>query len=496
MPEPLRVLIVEDSEDDALLLMEALREGGFAPHFLRVETEAAYQEALDNELWDAIIADYTLPRFSGMASLHLLKERKLDLPFIMVSGKAGEETAVEVIRAGAGDYILKTNLTRLAPALEREMREAVIHRARRQAEEEIQRRVAELDATIASVADGLIIYNTAGEIILDNEAARRLLDGILVEEEFSSELPQWVDIMAHTPDGQKLGIADSPAARATRGEVVTGDVLVFRHKNGAETWASVTAAPIRLRDETITGVVATYTNITPLHDLQERQQIFIHMVSHDLRAPLTTIQGYAELILGELKAEQINSLKLSGTEAILRSAQRMNVMIQDLVFAARVEGSQMELKRQRVDLSAYLANMLQRSGMVFDNSRIKVDLAPGLPPVSADYDRVERIFMNLISNALKFSPAEKPITVKALKKNGEVVVSVQDSGVGISADDLPHIFERFFRAKTRGRAEGIGLGLYITKQLVEAHGGRIWVESEPGKGSTFSFSLPIFERES
>jgi PleD family two-component response regulator len=136
--DDLRVLIIEDSEDDALLLLRALQRGGYAPTYTRVDTPAALQAALDREDWDIVISDYSMPHFSGLGALTLVKERGLDLPFLLVSGTIGEESAVAAMRAGAHDYLMKDNLARLAPAVARELHEAEERLARRQAEEQLR----------------------------------------------------------------------------------------------------------------------------------------------------------------------------------------------------------------------------------------------------------------------------------------------------------------------------------------------------------------------
>jgi len=153
------------------------------------------------------------------------------------------------------------------------------------------------------------------------------------------------------------------------------------------------------------------------------------------------------------------------------------------------------LALQPVKLPAFIADILERMRTIMEVERILVELPPDLPPVSADYNRLERILLNLLSNALKYSAPGTPVLVRARSTEGMVEVSVADRGVGIAPDDLPYIFERFYRAEEARKTEGVGLGLYITRQLVEAHGGRIRVESRPGVGSTFYFMLPIAAEE-
>ena len=362
-----------------------------------------------------------------------------------------------------------------------------------QLQQEVQRRVAELDATLNSIADGLILYSPQGEILQANAAARQLLDGILVEEEYGDS-PQWVDVHARTPEGRRLTPDEAPAVRALHGETVAGQVLVFRHKDVTDAWISVTAAPIRMHDLSIIGVVGTYTDITPLHELQEQQKVLIHLVSHDLRAPLAIIKGHVQVLEEVRAASGADGLMMQSLKAVDRGIDRMDAMISDLVDAARAEGQQLALKRETVDLGAYLPEYLHRSATAMDTGRIVLDVPDELPPVSADYNRLERILTNLLTNALKYSDPGTPVRVSARQTDHAVEIAVTDQGRGISPDDLPHLFERFYRAKGARKAEGLGLGLYITRMLVEAHGGRIRVESEVGKGSTFSFTLPIAQQ--
>lgn len=165
-------------------------------------------------------------------------------------------------------------------------------------------------------------------------------------------------------------------------------------------------------------------------------------------------------------------------------------MIQDLVDTARLEAGHLELKKQPTSLEHFMYGLLERATGAVDAQRIRMEVPAGLSPVLADPNRLERIVMNLLSNALKYSPAESTVLVTAESRDGEATVSIADQGEGIAPEDLPHIFERFYRARSAREAQGAGLGLYITKMLVEAHGGRIWVRSELGKGSTFYFTLP------
>jgi len=169
----------------------------------------------------------------------------------------------------------------------------------------------------------------------------------------------------------------------------------------------------------------------------------------------------------------------------------MNAMIRDLVDSERLQAGQLRLDKQPVQLRSFVSDLLEWLRQVMDVGRVVVEVPQDLPPVLADSDRLERILLNVLSNALKYSASNTEVLVQARQSGKEVVTSVTDHGIGIPAEALPHIFERFYRAKTARKAEGLGLGLYITKMLVEAHGGRVWAESELNKGSTFYFTLPL-----
>jgi signal transduction histidine kinase len=235
--------------------------------------------------------------------------------------------------------------------------------------------------------------------------------------------------------------------------------------------------------------VVTIADVTPLHEVQEQREDLVRMVSHDLRGPLTSVLGQAQMMAVLLERTGQDGSLRRGAEAIVTGAKRMNVMIQDLVDVARVESGQLDLKRAPVDLRPYVLELKQRLVGVLDTDRIQVEIPENLSPVWADPDRLERVLTNLLSNGLKYSQAE--VRVTADRAGGEVRVSVSDRGAGIAPDDQAHLFERFYRAKGTRKAEGLGLGLYITRMLVEAMAGRVWVESEVGEGSTFSFSLPV-----
>jgi two-component system, OmpR family, phosphate regulon sensor histidine kinase PhoR len=232
-------------------------------------------------------------------------------------------------------------------------------------------------------------------------------------------------------------------------------------------------------------------DITERKGTEEFRERYLQTISHDLRTPLTIISSHAQLLRRRLQQRDLGAFEGRCLDAILSGASRMNTMIRDLVDSARLEGGHLQLRTEAVALGPFLAELLERVASVLDVQRLHVDATPDLPPAHVDPERLERILLNLLSNALTYSAAGSPVRVTASSGSDGVVVSVADQGRGIAPDDLPHIFERFYRGTGGHTGEGVGLGLYITRMLVEAHGGRIWVDSRPAQGTTFSFTLPV-----
>ncbi|MCX6024155.1 MAG: ATP-binding protein, partial [Chloroflexi bacterium] len=224
---------------------------------------------------------------------------------------------------------------------------------------------------------------------------------------------------------------------------------------------------------------------------EQQREMYIHTVSHDLRAPLTVIQGRTQMLLRLLDKAGLNGAERESVEAVLTSARGMNVLIEELVESAQLEAGQTPLRLQPLDLAVQVYNLWERLAGLPGAGRIQIRAALPKALVQADPDRLDRIFTNLLTNALKYSAEDSEIAVTLRTDGHEAVVTVADRGPGIPPEDLPHLFRQYHRTRAaQERHEGVGLGLFITKRLVEAHGGRIWVESAVGQGSAFSVALP------
>ena len=363
--------------------------------------------------------------------------------------------------------------------------------------EELQREAARLGATLASLPEGLILYNPEGEIMRINEAAWRLL-GLPAGGDRQAAREEMQKLQTETAEGRPFSLINSLVEPALRGETVRAIPLKLNRPLQGPIWLAAGAAPISNREGRRLGAIVVLTDITSvrelqaLRELQEQREDILRAVSHDLRNPLAAILAQAEVLARWLEEAGLTGRELQSTVAIVANGRRMNAMIGDLVDAARSESGQLRLNRRPIDLPAFVHKVKQEQAATLDTARVQVEAVAELPPVSADPDRLERIIINLLSNALKYSAPGTPVTVSFGRRNGEVVTSITDRGRGIPPRDIPRLFQRYFRTEAgRERREGLGLGLYITRILVEAHGGHIWAESKEGVGSTFSFSLPV-----
>ncbi len=358
--------------------------------------------------------------------------------------------------------------------------------------QELREKTAELDTIIRTMADGVILYGPEGEIRQMNPAAQEIF-GYGPDTYGKAPAQRFSPGKFRRGDGSVFPLDKMPVMRTLRGETVRSEIVEYVGDE-KRLYLAISTAPILSPEGRILGAVGTCSDITSLRLLQEENESFLHTVTHDLRTPLTVILGHAELLQGEIERTDLGELAKINIEAILTAGQHIDRMMDDLVDFAHLRGGEIELQCRALDLSSFVADFLSRSEVVLDVSRISTEIPADLPKVCADPRYLERSLNNLVANALKYSEAPAPVHIRVSLEGDDIVVRVCDSGQGIPAADLPCVFNRFFRARNAARKAGLGLGLFITRSFIEAHGGRIWVQSVQGEGSTFSFTLPPADR--
>ncbi len=336
-------------------------------------------------------------------------------------------------------------------------------------------------AVLASMEEGVAVIGSDQRVLYCNEAFRQAagMPDVACEGRPIAEIMRHSDLLSYIQRAITGGMT-------SHGEVVVGSIRT-------RTFA-VTAAPIRSEGAS-RGAVMVLHDISEIRRLERARRDFIANISHEFKTPLTAIQGFAETLLGGAMEEPENRRRF--LEIIREHALRLGRLTDDLLKLARIEAGQALREAQPVDVAAVVGPCLEVARIKADQKKIhlEADYSGNLPLLFGDVDAFKEILQNLLDNALRYTPSGGKIRVKCEVEGPEMVLSVADTGIGIPKADQDRIFERFYRADAaRSRKSGgTGLGLSIVKHLVEAHGGRVRVESEVGRGSTFYVYLPLAE---
>jgi two-component system cell cycle sensor histidine kinase/response regulator CckA len=497
MSKPLRVLLVEDSEQDAELIVCELQRGGYDVIFERVQTAEAMKLALEGGDWDMVLSDYSLPGFSGTGALELLTATGRDLPFIVISGTIGEETAVASLKAGAHDFLTKGHLARLLPAIAREQQDLAERRERRRAQNALRHLENQHRSLVEHAVFGIYQSTLEGRFLMVNPALVNMLG-----YESTREL---LDV-----DEQSL-YAEPDAAVAILRRMretgqITGEEAMWRRKNGdlirVRLSGRLASAP---PDERL--VVEVFVeDVTERHRLEAQLRQAQKMeaigqlaggVAHDFNNMLTAILGYTALLTDQIGPEEPIGQDL---REISGAAQRAAALTKQLLAFSRQQTTPISA----LDVTKAVQNidaLLRR--LIGEQIRIKTALADDLHSAMAETSLLDQMLINLCVNARDAMPEGGTLTIEARNveidqkadgrlpeaKSGSFVrLSVSDTGTGMSPEVRARIFEPFFTTKERGR--GTGLGLAAVYGTVKQLGGFITVDSAPGCGSTFHLHLP------
>ncbi|MDE2823183.1 MAG: ATP-binding protein [Chloroflexota bacterium] len=351
-----------------------------------------------------------------------------------------------------------------------------------------------LTALVESSPVGVMVVDAATRTFASvNKEAERILG---MSPEPGSTLVRYHELAIYSrTDGKQYEDDDRPLARALgRGEVVRAEEILLNRPDGRTLTILVNATPIYSDDGSIVSAVAVIQDMTPLEEMERMRNEFLAMVSHELRGPLTTIKGSAATVLSTTRP-----FSPMETRSFFRTIDQQTDLLSDLVSnlldVTKIEAGALVVDPQPTDANDLIEETVNSFLHGGSQQPVQVDLPPDLPPISADSQRVAQVLNNLLSNASKYSPATSPIRVTASLEEPYLAVSVIDEGQGVTADQLPRLFRKFSRARLeegQDNVEGHGLGLAICKGIVEAHGGRIWVESRgEGNGARFTFTIPV-----
>jgi signal transduction histidine kinase/CheY-like chemotaxis protein len=535
----MRVLLVEDNDDDALLIRETLSET--ALEIERAERLSTALERLATGGLDAVLLDLSLPDAYGLDTIDRVLSQAPGVPIVVLTGLNDEVAAVKAVERGAQDYLIKGQVD--GHLLARSLRYAI---QRHKAEESLKERNREL-----------LVLRKISETILGSPDLKMVLGQILEQAMLSSSFDLG-NIRLLDSSGESLevtvarGYRDpnnilghrrlSRTTEAAKSSHFSGRVFeqpcIEEHvqactglrtikKEGVESFVQVpvcaegkvlgiiqlaSRSPRRFNNEEVRlletignqmGIAVqraqlyeeTRRQATELEQANKLQADFTAMIAHDLRSPLMNITGVAEVMIegmfGSVSEEQKKWLA-----RIQANGQNLIDLVSDFLDVSKLESGYVEVKRERVDLSDLIQGTIENFRVLAQEKGISIRGAAdlSLPTVQVDPRRLDQVLSNLISNAIKFAGDGGEMEVgAALAEATEIKVWVRDNGAGIPADEIHDLFQKYRQggnAKCSSQ-KGTGLGLVICKMIVEAHGGKIWVESEPGHGSTFFFSLPV-----
>jgi PAS domain S-box-containing protein len=540
--KPIRVLLIEDNEDDAILEIDILRSAGFDVNFERVDKQESFKSALTDKTWDCIISDYALPLFTGIDALATFSETGIDIPFIIVSGAIGEETAVSAMKAGAHDYIMKSSLNRLVPALQRELKEAEIRRNNKLTEETIRFERRLLRTLIDNIPDLIYIKDTECRRIVSNLADMNLA-GCHSEQDMIGKND--IEIF-NNEYGKRSHAADLTVLFNGTPQINFEEEVA--DTSGNRRWYNISKIPLYDSMNSISGLVAIAHDITDRKKMEikllENDQIlkkqnieyealnkeylslneeitesleriknmnnelviaknkaeqtdklksaFLANMSHEIRTPLNAILGFASF----LKNPDISKGRVEEfVDIIDSSGHQLLSIINDILEISQIESGHINVSLENVNITKLLNEMfiLFSKEATAKNLELVLNINKSADDIitKTDGSKVQQILSNLLNNAIKFTQ-EGRIEFAARVAKNQVIFYVKDTGIGIDPDDQTIIFDPFRQVETAISRNygGNGLGLSISRALVERLGGKMSVSSVPGKGSMFSFFIP------
>jgi two-component system cell cycle sensor histidine kinase/response regulator CckA len=508
--EALRILHLEDEPDFSSLVRSLLEKEGVSAELVLVSTRAEFEGALERETFDIVLADYLLPSYTGIDALQFFRKQYRETPFLLISGTIGEEAAIESLRAGATDYVLKHWPDRLVPALRRAVQEATERKQRRQAETELHRREKYFRALTENTLDILTILTGEGVYLYNSPSLKRVLGYEPRELAGHSAFP-----FVHPDD---LKQAEDAFHQAIENPDRTVQLeFRFRHQDGS--WRYLEAiGQSHLGDSEIAGVVINCRDVTDrklaerdLQDLEEQLRQSQKMeavgrlaggVAHDFNNILTVIHGHASLLLqnGSLTGRPARS-----AQQIAEAAERAAALTRQLLAFSRRQ----VIQPRRLNLNEVVSDMSNMLGRILgEDIALQVNYFPKPAVIHADASMIEQVLLNLSVNARDAMPQGGSLTLSIAvvethanrraahseaRAGKFVCLNVSDRGCGIAPQNLSRIFEPFFTTKEVGK--GTGLGLATVYGIVKQHQGWIEVESKLNQGATFKVFLPYFEQQ-
>jgi len=500
----LRVLLVEDSEDDVKLLLEALRRGHFKVDHTVVETSSEMRKALRTRDWDVITSDHRMPSFSASAALALARELRPDIPFIIVSGEIDLELAVSLMRSGALDFVQKRELPRLVPAIEHALANAKLLSEKQEVKDALAISEARYRRLFETAQDGILILDGDNGLILDVNPFLVNMLGYSLDEFLGKNLweigafkdieasrqavvvlqregyVRYEDLPLETKSGNHIDVEFvSNVYYVDKSRVAQCNIRDITVRKRAENALQSINAALEERVEQRTGQLVS---------LNQQLEAFNHSVSHDLRAPLRHIMGHIQSLRQDDSAHH-TAESMETIENIVAGAGRMNLLVEALLELSSYSfGILLPLT---IDLSA-MAKLVAADLILNDPDRnVAFAVAEGVTTIG-DGELLRIVLENVLGNAWKFTSKMSSAHIEfgvTLQAEGSSAFFVRDDGAGFDETYMDKLFGPFQRLHSQKEFPGTGVGLATVQRIISRHGGRVWAESQVGKGATFYFTV-------
>ena len=503
--KPLNILIVEDDVGDAKLLQLLLHQSALPVSSVKsVERLDTALELLNEDNFDVVFLDLGLPDSRGIDSVITVNTKAPNVPIIVLSGLDNAEIAATAVQKGVEDYLVKGQVD--GNLLTRTVWHAI---ERKQTKKILDRKQKHLETIFDAVPVGMLLVDENLIVRRVNDAIRQMVKKDYLEI-INLRVGQALKCTNSTINEKGCGYSPNcslcPMFRSIRSAFESQQPIrkvEFRPTlkiNGDEItpWLSLCVVPTEIDGQKY--VVVAIDDITTrkeaeekLKETMEMKSQFTSTVSHELRTPLTCIKEGVSVVL-DGAAGEINEKQKHFLDLVSRNINRLAMLINDVLDFQKLDAGKMKLNPQESDVRQLAEEIYETMKLAAKNKGLELflELDENLPKVALDRDRIIQVLTNLISNAIKFTPQGGQVRLGFQRQNDELVMRVSDTGVGIPKEDLPKIFEQFYRVQRHGEEiKGTGLGLAIVKKIMLLHGGRIEVESEPDRGSTFSVFLPL-----
>ena len=498
------ILVVDDNRNNLELLSDILKLEGY--YVRTADNGASCLKAVARERPDLILLDIMMPGIDGYKVCATLKKQPAtcDIPIIFISAKTSAEDTVVGLSHGADDYIQKPyNEMELLARVKAALKMKHLHDEVRHTNRMLSNQKEQIETIINTMGEGLFSVNENMEIVFFNSAAE-VITGYPFKEAIGKKCHEIFDC----PDANECCTSIREDGRSGDQKIVREYLL--RRKDGRKVPILKNTSFIHSAEGKAIGRVEVFRDVSTEKDLEQKRADFISMVIHDLKNPLTTITICDKIVLNETRGAIDGDLTRL-LENIETSANHLLNLVNELLDLSKLDSGTMEFNRQRIDMNDVVEISINTQRMFAKSKKIDIEkvLSADRHPIMGDKDYLLRLMINLIGNAIKFTPEGGKISVQATAAKGltpgqpvsreiqeakkVLKITIVDNGTGIPEQDIPTIFEKYRRVRGTTEIEGSGLGLYIAKVIIEGHGGRIWVENNPDRGSTFTILLPALK---